>query len=110
MLVLCGMPGDDLPNNPWLEMIHFDKCVHAGLHAIFTYFILRGMNIQQGFLQMKHYSIAIGISFGYGILIELMQTYVFIHRSGDSTDVAANIAGAIAAATVFKKLPRIFIS
>jgi VanZ family protein len=110
MLVLCGLPGDGLPNNPWLALIHFDKWIHIVLHAILAYLILRGIILQQGNITSKHYSWAIALSIAYGAFIEVLQASVFIHRSGDIVDVLANTAGAIIACILFKRLPRIFIS
>ena len=95
ILVLSGMHGNTVDKISFIKIPHFDKIVHFGM-----YFLLCSIIIYEtGFLKIKYtftalFTILI-ISVTYGVLMELMQEYVFIKRSNDIFDVIANSTGAV---------------
>lgn len=93
IFILCAMPSEEIPK-PGLNIPHLDKVVHYGMFFIlsllicfeFTFLNIRKMN--------KIYLIAIGVSFFYGGLIEILQ-YYFFNRGCDAWDWLADITGGI---------------
>lgn len=110
ILILSGLSGDAVDKISFINIPHFDKIVHAGI-----YFILCSIIIyESGFLKSKYSFSALFtillISISYGILMEIMQEYVFIKRSNDIFDVIANSTGtvfSIFAFIIYKKRNKI---
>ncbi len=46
------------------------------------------------------------LSITYGVLVEVLQTYVFIQRDGDVRDAIANAIGAFLGVWLFKRINR----
>lgn len=99
---LCCMPGRYIPTTNWLELLSFDKFVHASI-----FFVLAGLWL--AFAALKHKD-GTGISTAiivccilYGGLLEIMQATVFSQRSADWFDFIANSVGCLAGAFVFYK-------
>jgi glycopeptide antibiotics resistance protein len=105
ILILCGLPGDRFPELTFLEWLKPDKIVHLVLFGVLCFLLLRGFNRQNNFSVLNKNSIALAllISISYGGIVELLQTYVFIHRSGDIRDAAANAIGALIGYWIYKK-------
>jgi len=97
--ILCAIPGKDLPTISWLEIISFDKFVHASLFFVLQIFCLKPYYLD--FKQKNIFYITSIICIGYGGLLELCQGYFFIDRSADILDFAANIFGVITASLLF---------
>lgn len=95
ILVLCGMPGKSIPHISFLELLSFDKFVHACI--FFTFFVLtvRGFSLQSRFLSLQQSPklIAFIICVTYGGLMEVMQGTLFQDRSADVLDFIANSFG-----------------
>lgn len=89
------MPSDDIPSFPFLDLIYFDKWVHAGLfgmQVILTCFPFFKSKYAARALFIK---ITLGV-ICYGIAMEYVQKY-FTNgdRDFDIWDMAADCAGAI---------------
>lgn len=95
--ILCGMPGRDIPHFSFLEMLSFDKWVHAGIFFILQLLLSRGFGFQQQFMFLHRYpkSSAFVLSVFYGGVLELLQDAVFEERSADVYDFIANSFGAL---------------
>lgn len=95
ILILSGLSGDTVDKISFLNIPHFDKIVHAGIYFILCLIII----YESGFLKSKYSFSALftilTISISYGILMEIMQEYVFIKRSNDLFDIIANSTGAV---------------
>jgi glycopeptide antibiotics resistance protein len=100
ILVACATPGEQLPPSPFLD---FDKLVHLAIFGVFQLLLLRGFLRQQNFpiLQKNHVIISLMMSVGYGLLMEVLQGYVFRNRSFDVFDAAANTLGIILSTLVW---------
>jgi VanZ family protein len=102
---LCGMPGKDIPKISWLEWISFDKWVHAGMFFVLNFLFLKSYlkqkqsreNLQNSIL---YFAIACIL---YGGILELLQGLIFIDRSADMSDFAANSFGVILSVLFLKK-------
>jgi hypothetical protein len=105
ILGLCSMPGRFIPSASWLELLSFDKWVHAGI-----FFTLLGL-LQIAVVahdQPKYFSlIYFVLCVLYGGSLELMQATVFSERSADWYDVIANSFGCLMALMFKNKITRL---
>lgn len=91
---LCGIPGKDLPSSDWLELISFDKFVHASLFYILVLLSNKAYNTNN----ISSIRILIFILCClYGGLLEILQGTIFSERSADIYDFIANSFGALIA-------------
>ena len=88
------MPGKDLPKDPFLEEIYFDKWVHIGLFGMFTFLVAYPFIKLKIISQKILFSITIASIF-YGILMEYAQKYLTADRAFDIYDMIADAAGCI---------------
>ncbi|MBL0328177.1 MAG: VanZ family protein [Bacteroidetes bacterium] len=97
ILILCGIPGRDIPHISFLELLSFDKFVHAGIFFVLIVLIVRGFELQTTFssLQKNAKSIGCVLCIAYGGMLELMQEAVFEERSADVYDFIANSFGCL---------------
>lgn len=95
ILILCGIPGRDIPHINFLEILSFDKFVHAGVFFVLILLTIRGFLLQTNFIKLKQYAklIAFVICVLYGGLLEIMQGTLFEDRSADVYDFIANSFG-----------------
>ena len=97
ILFLCGMPGKDIPHISFLELLSFDKFVHASIFFIFILLSIRGFLLQTYFLklQLNAKAVAFSICVAYGGLMEIMQGTLFADRSADVYDFIATSFGCL---------------
>src|SRR4051812_43314826 len=88
ILILCGMPGDKLPELTFWQWLRPDKIVHLVLFGVQSFLLIRGFEKQNRYLFLAKNSVvaAIVISILFGILVEILQDTLFIHRTGDVRD------------------------
>ncbi len=105
ILALCSMPGRFIPSTTWLELLSFDKFVHAGI-----FFVLVGLlsiSVKANQHQIKLFYLFVVLSILYGGALEIMQATVFSERSADWYDMIANSVGCIAAALSSEKINKL---
>lgn len=102
ILVVCTLPGNDIPSNSFLDKIHFDKFVHFGLFGGIVLFLSLGIYKQKKYISPLTLVLLVIVAAGYGLAIEFIQKYWAIGRSFDMYDVVADTLGAIAGVWVFK--------
>ncbi len=105
ILGLCSMPGHFIPSVTWLELLSFDKWVHAGI-----FFTLLGLlqiavvsHGQSNNLAYFYFVVCVL----YGGALELMQATLFSERSADWYDVIANSFGCLMALLFKAKISRL---
>jgi VanZ family protein len=106
IFVLCATPGQYLPSEEWLELIGFDKFVHASI-----FFILLSLAFLKAFKHQQSsfvFVMSFIFAFFYGVILEFMQANYFSNRSADFYDIAANTAGCFIAVLIFKKTKSIY--
>lgn len=106
IFVLCATPGKYIPNVSWLELLSFDKFVHAGM-----FFVLCSLSFIYAIKKMQARTLVLLYVFGaiaYGALLEFMQARFFIDRSADWLDITANTFGCLLALSLFKKIRQLF--
>ena len=96
ILLVCLMPGDNLPSSSFLSFKGADKLIHATLYLVLI--ILVGKGLLQYFNSSYSRNRIIVIAFLYclflGVGIEFIQSVFVAGRGGDVLDVLANAAGA----------------
>ncbi|MBV8254970.1 MAG: VanZ family protein [Chitinophaga sp.] len=102
ILVLCTLPGKDIPSSSFLEKIHFDKFVHFGLFGGIVFFLSLSVYWQRKKVSPGLFVLFVLISAGYGLAIEFVQKYYTVDRSFDLYDALADAIGAIAGVWVFR--------
>lgn len=110
ILGLCSIPGRDIPHISFLEMLSFDKWVHAGVFFLLVILSIRGFRLQNGSAYFKSNAgfMAVGISVAYGGSLEIMQGTLFSERSADIYDFIANSFGCFVALWLYPKIARRF--
>lgn len=111
ILILCGIPGKDIPHISFLELLSFDKFVHAGIFFVLLLLTVRGFLVQSNFSQLKKSAkfIALLICILYGGSLEIMQGTLFIDRSADVFDFIANTFGATMGVLVYDWMEKKFL-
>lgn len=108
IFALCSMPGKAIPHISWLELLSFDKFVHASIFFVLQVLYMRGLSLQEKFPALrKNYGLAaLFFCIAYGGLLEVMQAYLFSERSGDVLDFIANSFGCIMGMMLFPALKK----
>ncbi|MBC9911281.1 VanZ family protein [Chitinophaga varians] len=109
ILIVCTLPGKDIPSNSFFEKVHFDKFVHFCLFGGIVFFLSLGVYWQRKQLSSRTLFLFVVLAAVYGFLIEVIQKYWAIGRSFDMYDVAADTLGAIAGVFVFKLFRYLFL-
>jgi VanZ family protein len=102
ILFLSIMPGRQI-DSPFV-FPHIDKLVHFIMYALQSLFFIVGFYKQNSFFIVKKYPIyiALGVSFIYGIAMELMQHFFIADRYFEWGDIAANGIGCIGGFLLFR--------
>lgn len=108
IFALCATPGQFIPSANWLELLSFDKWVHATMFFILcSLLFLVILKYDLSKLWMIVFFVS-GVL--YGGLLEIMQAKCFTNRSADWQDFVANSFGCVVAILVFKKLKKTFVN
>lgn len=109
IMILCGIPGNELNKVKLINIPHFDKMVHAFLYFVFTILLISENNSQkmEMIIPMKAILIAALIALSYGALIEIMQKTIFINRGAEVCDMVANTFGFLLAAALYRQANKI---
>ncbi|MGZ3901592.1 MAG: VanZ family protein [Bacteroidia bacterium] len=106
IFILCATPGQYIPSASWLEMLSFDKWVHASIFFILTsLFLTIAVKKKQGWPVIMLYII---LCIAYGGLLEIMQAKFFSNRSADWQDFVANSFGVLVAFALLKKIKAVY--
>lgn len=111
IFILCGIPGKDIPHISFLELLSFDKFVHAGIFFVMLLLTVRGFLVQSKFPQLKKLAkfTALLICIIYGGSLEIMQGTLFVDRSADIFDFIANTFGAAMGAVFYDWMEKKFL-
>lgn len=111
ILILCGIPGRDIPHISFLELLSFDKFVHAGIFLVLIVLLVRGFVVQTTFNKLQQHSkvLAFVICVSYGGLLEVLQGSIFEERSADIYDFIANSFGCILGLLLYPWIEKIFL-
>lgn len=108
ILGLCSMPGNLIPSVSWLELLSFDKWVHAGI--FFVLVSLLGVSVTTHAQSKNLFYFYFILSVLYGGALEIMQATVFVARSADWQDMVANTFGCIMALLLHNKTNKLILN
>jgi len=94
IVLLSGFPGNKVPDVP---LWNFDKLVHVGMYAPLSFLLLFALNPQYPKQKNRYLTICFVVvsCVFYGGIMEILQHYIFINRSGNIYDFLANAIGSI---------------
>lgn len=97
---LCCMPGQYIPTTSWLELLSFDKFVHAFIFCVmaFLWFIVL---VKLNRVSTLSISFVLLTCIVYGGMLEIMQATLFTNRSADWFDFIANSVGVFVSLWLF---------
>ena len=99
------MPGRFIPAVSWLELLSFDKWVHAAIFFVLVGLLRLSVTAhQQNKTLFYLYFI---LSLLYGGALEIMKAKVFSERSADWYDVIANSFGCLVALLLSNKINKL---
>ena len=102
IFIMSSFPGDDIPKSYIFNIPFADKIIHFFLYFLLVILIMVGsLRKSKTGLTIRNYLFAFSISLLYGILLEVLQDIVFIMRSADLLDIAANGAGSFIGLLIF---------
>jgi len=93
-------------NIPKIAYNHLDKIEHAIAYAFMSFFWMLSSKLKQ--VNASFVSLAI-FMIVFGIIIELLQTYLIVSRTGDVLDVLANSLGVFLGYIVLRLLKRLYL-
>ena len=102
ILILSGIPGSSAPKISFLNIPYSDKILHASFYFILAFLILTEKSTNEK-LTLRRKIFVIIIATIYGILIEILQKYVFIQRTSETLDAICNMLGAALSAIIFER-------
>ena len=102
------MPGKAVPKINWLELLSFDKFVHAGIFFVEQILFMCALLSlsEQNFFKKNYKWVSVLFCVAYGGSLELMQYYIFSERSGDVLDFIANSIGCLCGLFLFNPLAK----
>ena len=100
--VMSLLPSSTIERLNWHQLFQLDKLAHAGVYGLL--FIL--FFLESGRMRItRQTSVKPLLLFAlYGILLEFLQSVMYMGRHFDVLDIIANIIGLIAAAIVVSKV------
>ena len=108
IFILCCTPGQYIPTTNWLELLSFDKFVHASIFFVLTCLWLISLLKINKLSNLSIILILLSCML-YGGLLEIMQATVFSNRSGDWLDFIANSFGCLMGFWFFNKKKGILV-
>jgi VanZ family protein len=96
ILFLSLMPGKEIPEVEWWNIIAVDKAIHVFFYMILVVLLFIGFYKQYTFRYLRTNCIKIVLLVGivYGVIIEFIQSQiVYSGRFFEIGDVAANVSG-----------------
>lgn len=95
ILVLCLMPGSELPAWSWVDILDLDKAIHAFLFFVLTILIAQVFRTRGRPGRWALWAFLLSALFG--VATEYMQGLEALGRRTDPLDMLANAAGALLA-------------
>lgn len=100
----CSLPAREIPGTFIINIPHPDKVVHFFLYFLLVIFVMISVVKRKGnnVLPFLYFFFAFLAATLYGILIEILQNYMFNSRNADLYDIIANCAGSFTGLLSFR--------
>ena len=104
IMLLCGLPGQDLPNIDFWKIDIEDKLAHVGVFAILGIFMVYGFKRRNPSFKItfRYTFFLILIATSYGALTEILQGLLFPSRFASFSDLIADFIGSVLGIVVAK--------
>ena len=105
ILVLCGIPGSDMPHFNWMEIFSLDKIAHAFVFCILVVLGCIGL-AKQYKVQGKRSNVIRPIflfALVYSPITEFLQDAVFVERTAEMLDMLANWLGCFVGIWIYSR-------
>ncbi|MBS1653025.1 MAG: VanZ family protein [Bacteroidetes bacterium] len=102
IFLLCSLPSKYIPESNLLDLLSFDKLVHASLFFVLTSLMLLSYKSKKKQLLASIFLVNVAIM--YGAILELLQAKFFSSRSGDWLDFIANSIGSFMALVFINRI------
>ena len=110
ILILCAIPGNDLPKSQLFTIPNFDKIVHACLYFPLAFLLGTVFDFsKKTWIKFAGPVLTMLIVAVYGGMIEILQEKLFVNRSADLADVLFDLIGGLAGLAVYYLFFRPFI-
>lgn len=109
ILFLCTLPGKAVPQVGFLDFLHVDKVAHFFLFGGMVLLLAFGYYRHHGYIRAGMLTLIVMCVTAYGLAIEFIQKYLVANRSFDMWDLAADAAGAVAGALIFRYIGKRFL-
>ncbi len=94
IFALCSTPGKYVPTSLWLDLLSFDKFVHATIFFVLIALWLIFLITRSCYSSINKIIVLVACVL-YGGLLEIMQATLFSQRSADWFDFIANSVGCL---------------
>ena len=102
--VSSGLPGSYIPGfvDFW-DWLGWDKIFHIFVFSVLTLLLMRGLYLQNSYprLRSRHIVLSLGFGIVFGLLMEVMQRFFFVGRSGNAYDLLADAVGCLLGWLIF---------
>lgn len=104
ILILYGIPGSDMPNVNFWNLLEPDKVAHVGVFMVLMCSLSFSIFKQNKYAKLKRYTIRNStiICLVYGTVLELLQGSIFSERTTDIYDILANAVGVVIGIVILK--------
>ncbi|MFM8432319.1 MAG: VanZ family protein [Bacteroidota bacterium] len=103
VLVLCIIPGRNIPEPDFLRWLKADKLAHIFLFGTLSFLLLLDASEKNG---RRPTLLLLTIAVAYGGLIEAIQSLPVVQRDADVRDAVANAIGALIGWRLFLRFKR----
>lgn len=100
--ILHAIPGADVQKITISELLLIDKLAHIIMFMIGVYLFAISDKRQQKPQFLRNISVFFVV---YGLLLEVLQGFIFVGRSADFLDWLADIIGVFLGICIYKKIP-----
>ena len=103
ILVLCGLPGDQFERS---NVVNADAAIHVFFYGVLFFLLSVGFIKQTTYRVLREQTLrkVFVITVLYGVLVEVLQGYVFIGRSIEVSDMLFNGLGSLIGMFVFMSI------
>ena len=104
ILMLSLVPGSELPEMSFWELLTFDKVMHIFMYGVFAFKTMMAASKQNSIWWMRRWAgvFTIAVVSLFGVSIEIMQETLLPDRYGDWVDVLANTIGVFSGLYIFR--------
>lgn len=102
VFTLSAVPGNSFPEiKSFWDWLGPDKIVHFAFYSVLCFLLLRGFIRYNKSKSLNYVVISLVSGIVFGLMIEVMQYYVFKGRDGNVYDFIANVIGCLLGVAVF---------